>query len=351
MMKDTSSSIIKTSPYREILPLDIDFAAAMIVKAQKETGEIPWSSGLKTDPWDHVEAAMGLCIGGYHREARKAFRWLAHTQLKEGCWYAAYKDGIPEDTTLDTNLSAYVAVGLLHYYLTTGDISFLNDMWETVYAAIEFVLRMQAPEGEIYWAISPEGKIDTMALLAGSSSICMSLRCALVIANQLGRHLPAWKTALKKLETAVSTRPHLFNMTKSRYAMDWYYPVLCGIFTSSAAQRRIDQYWKKFVINGQGVRCVSDRPWVTVAETSELSLALSAMGKSDLAKIVFSWICDKTYEDGSYWCGFTFPDMVIWPEDKTTWTNAVVLMAADALYNQTPASQLFNHRFWETINL
>jgi len=64
MMKDTGSSIIKTSPYREILPLDIDFAAAMIVKAQKETGEIPWSKGFKTDPWDHVEAAMGLCIGG-----------------------------------------------------------------------------------------------------------------------------------------------------------------------------------------------------------------------------------------------------------------------------------------------
>ena len=350
-MKDTSSSIIKPSPCRDILPLDIDFAAAMIVKAQKENGEIPWSKGLKTDPWDHVEAAMGLCIGGYHREARMAFRWLAHTQLEEGCWYAAYKDGIPADTTLDTNLSAYVAVGLLHYYLTTGDISFLNDMWETVYAAIEFVLRMQAPEGEIYWAINPEGKVDTMALLAGSSSICMSLRCALVIANQLGHHLPAWKSALKKLETAVGTRPHLFNMTKSRYAMDWYYPVLCGIFTLSAAQCRIDQYWKKFVINGQGVRCVSDRPWVTVAETSELSLALSAMGNSDLAKIVFSWICDKTYEDGSYWCGFTFPDMVIWPEDKTTWTNAVVLMAADALYNLTPASQLFNHRFWETIDL
>jgi len=255
-MKDTGITPFKTPSDRATLPLDIDFVAAMILNAQRDSGEIPWNTDLKTDPWDHVEAAMGLCVGGYHREARKAFKWLADTQLKEGCWYAAYKNGFPEDTTRDTNMSAYIAVGLLHYYLATGDISFLNDMWDTVHAAIEFVLRMQAPEGEIYWAISPEGNIDTMALLAGSSSICMSLRCALVIANQLGFHLPAWNTALKKLETAVATRPHLFNMTKSRYAMDWYYPVLCGAFTSAAAQRRIDQYWKKFVINGQGVRCV-----------------------------------------------------------------------------------------------
>jgi hypothetical protein len=29
------------------------------------------------------------------------------------------------------------------------------------------------------------------------------------------------------------------------------------------------------------------------------------------------------------------------------WTNAVVLMAADALYDLTPAGKIFNHRFWE----
>ena len=36
------------------------------------------------------------------------------------------------------------------------------------------------------------------------------------------------------------------------------------------------------------------------------------------------------------------------PEEKITWTNAVVLMAADALYGLTPAANLFDHRFWET---
>lgn len=62
---------------------------------------------------------------------------------------------------------------------------------------------------------------------------------------------------------------------------------------------------------------------------------------------MLSWILNKRHEDGSYWCGYTFPDMVIWPEEMYTWTNAAVMMAADALYHITPASQLFNHTFWQ----
>ena len=41
------------------------------------------------------------------------------------------------------------------------------------------------------------------------------------------------------------------------------------------------------------------------------------------------------------------PDQTVWPEDKIAWTNAVVLMAFDALENLTPAANLFSHRYWE----
>jgi len=113
------------------------------------------------------------------------------------------------------------------------------------------------------------------------------------------------------------------------------------------ARKRIDQHWKKFIITGQGVRCVSDEPWVTLAETSELSLALSAMGNRELAQIVFNWIVDRKFGDNTYWCGYTYPETIVWPEEKITWTNAVVLMAADAIYDLTPAGQIFSHRFWD----
>jgi hypothetical protein len=38
--------------------------------------------------------------------------------------------------------------------------------------------------------------------------------------------------------------------------------------------------------------------------------------------------------------------MTVWPETGNTWTNAAVLMAADAIYHLTPASRLFSHRVW-----
>ena len=324
----------------------IDAAIDFIAKTQKDTGEIPWFCGGKTDPWDHVEAAMGLSIAGYFQQARRAFEWLAQTQLEDGSWYCSYKNGQPEDKTREANMSSYIAVGAYHYFMITRDKAFLKQYWDAIRAAINFAVNLQAPGGEIYWAVSPEGNTDKMALLTGSSSVYMSLKCALAIASQLNHEMPEWENALKKLEEAICRRPYVFNVSKSRFSMDWFYPILCGALRGESARRRIDKYWKKFVMEGQGVRCVSDRPWVTLAETSEFCLALSAMGNRSQSEIVFNWICDKRYEDGSFWCGHTYPDMTIWPEEKNTWTNAVVLMAADAIYNLTPAGQLFSHKFW-----
>lgn len=337
---------IKMSSSVKELAVALETVAVRIAETQRKTGEIPWCEGQKTDPWDHVEAAMGLSIGGYLSEARLAYDWMARMQRDDGSWYASYMAGVPEDKTLDTNMSSYIAVGVWHHFLITKDQSFLEAMWRTVSSALEFALTLQAPSGEIYWAISPLGKVDRMALLTGSSSVYMALKCGLAIAERLGVERPTWAEAMKKLRLAIQTKPHLFNMAKSRYSMDWFYPILSGALTGQQAQDRLDRYWKKFVVKGLGVRCVSDRPWVTVAETSEFALALTAMGNRELAEIVFGWIRDRTFEDGSYWCGFTFPDMVIWPEDKLAWTNAVVLMAADALYHITPASRLFNHIAW-----
>jgi hypothetical protein len=347
-MKIRGFSMIERSlsPAVERLPIDIHAVAGLIADTQLQTGEIPWSPTDKTDPWDHVESAMGLVVGGLFPEARRAFEWLAEMQLENGSWYAAYRGGEPEDRTQDSNQSSYMAVGMFHYYLVSGDVVFLRRLWPVVRSAVDFAVGLQAPGGEIHWALNPEGRVDPMALLTGSSSVYMSIKCGLELARIVGDPVPSWQPAMDRLRDAICHKPHHFNMTKSRYAMDWFYPVLTGAVTGDAARQRIDRYWKKFMVEGQGVRCVSDHPWVTIAETSELCLALNAMGNHRLAEIVFNWICDKRYDDGSYWCGHTYPDMTIWPEDKITWTNAVVLMAADALYGLTPAAGLFSHSAW-----
>jgi hypothetical protein len=330
-------------------PIDIALMADFIAGLQKADGEIPWSEGGKTDPWDHIESAMGLSIAGYYGEAERAYAWLSSTQLPDGSWWSATRDGAPTDRTRESNFASYIAVGVYHHFLITGDMGFLKRLWPAIRAGINYALGLQALTGEIHWARNGEGTVDRMALLTGSCSVFMSLKCAIVTAEILGKGASAWKAALHRLGDAIRHRPSLFNMMKSRFSMDWYYPVLCGAVTGEEARKRIERSWDKFVVPGWGVRCVSDHPWVTTAEASELILTLMAIGDRERAAILFGWICDKGYDDGSYWTGVTFPDGIIWPEEKTSWTTAAVLMAHDALYDITPASRLFNHRCWEGV--
>jgi hypothetical protein len=38
-----------------VKPVDVEKVAEFIAAVQKDSGEIPWSQGGKTDPWDHIE--------------------------------------------------------------------------------------------------------------------------------------------------------------------------------------------------------------------------------------------------------------------------------------------------------
>jgi len=48
-------------------------------------------------------------------------------------------------------------------------------------------------------------------------------------------------------------------------------------------------------------------------------------------------------EDGSYWTGLVFADGKRWPVELSTWTGAVVLLAADALSRTTPGNEIFRY--------
>lgn len=340
---------LKDPKILEVQPLNIDSVASFMVSLQQPSGDIPWHVDGKTDPWDLVETIMGLNIGGRFEASYKAFDWLKNNQNSDGSWYSSYIKGIPEDRTRESHMAAYISVGLFHTWLITRETDFLRAMWPVMEKGIEYAISLQIPTGEIYWAKSPEGKTDPMSLLAGSSSIFMSLKAALAVAGILGIKKKSWEIAFGKLGRSIQENIHNYNVTKARFSMYWFYPVLSSALTGEKARKRIEKYWNKYVIEGQGARCVSDEPWVTVAETCELVLALYGMGAHEKAAIVFSWIQDRVFEDKTYWCGYTYPDMVIWPEEKISWTNAVVLMAADALYKLTPAARLFDHQAWDGV--
>jgi len=339
---------------RKIHPLlvDIPLTAQYIKSVQKKSGEIPWSVGGKTDPWDHIESAMGLSVAGLTKEAQKAYLWLADIQMNDGSFWAYYENEHPAPNSYkDTNMIAYLATGILHYYLITNDLTFVQDMWPFICKAIDFVCNKQGTEGQMYWAETATGQVDKLALLTGSSSIFLSLNCAIRLATILGEKHTAWEDARMWLGKAIRCKRHLFDRSKSNYSMDWYYPVLCGILTGQDAEKRIDKYWQTFAVNEWGIKCVSEQPWVTMAETAELVMSLAAMGNYSLAEEVLSWIQDKQYDDGAYWMGVTFPDNVIYTDEKTAWTGAAVLLASDMLYGLTPACRLFQHGFFKTHRL
>ena len=44
---------------------------------------------------------------------------------------------------------------------------------------------------------------------------------------------------------------------------------------------------------------------------------------------------------GSYWTGLVFADGKRWPEERTTWTGAAMILAADALSDTTVGGGIF----------
>jgi hypothetical protein len=323
--------------------VELDATVDAIAAVQTGDGNIPWVPGGHTDPWNLVEAAMALDVGGRHDAARAAYEWLAARQRADGSWHQYYLGNDVEDATLDTNVICYVATGAWHHYLSTDDGAHLRRHWPSVEAAIDFALEFQRETGEIAWRGDDP---DDGALLTGSSSIHHSLKCAIAIAEQLGHERPDWELSLGALATAIAHRPDVF-LDKRRWAMDWYYPILGGVLRGQPAQVRLAEGSDRFIAVGRGVRCVSDEPWVTAAETCELVMALDAIGNDVHAREIFRWVQFLRSDTGGYWTGANFEgedfasDGERYPKEQPTWNSAAVVLAAEALCGDGPRAGLF----------
>ena len=204
---------------------------------------------------------------------------------------------------------------------------------------------MQTDQGDICWASEEGKKVLDDSLITGSSSIYKSLECATQIYNILNEENDHIKKAKDLLKDSLINQPERYDRTwetKARYSMDWYYPILCGVLDKETSIKRVDKKWDVFIVEGMGCKCVSEEPWVTIAESCELVMALMRIGLEDKAKSLFNCLHQWRDEtDGLYWTGYVYPDKKYWPIEKPTWTAGAVLLAADSIYKFTEASELF----------
>jgi hypothetical protein len=321
-------------------------SAAHLAQLQTESGMIPWYPGGHCDPWNHVESAMALDVAGFHAEAERAYEWLADIQRTDGSWHNYYvpdggRDDTVEEAKLDTNVCAYLATGVWHHWRCTGDRGFVDNMWPTVARALDWVLALRRYDGLALWAIEPDDRPWEYALLTGPCSIQHALRCGAAVGYATGSPRPDWVEAADVMCTVVACEPSAFE-PKERWAMDWYYPVLTNAIVGEDAKLRLGDGWPTFAMEGLGVRCVSEEPWVTASETAEAALAFAAIGDFATATDLLAWTRRHRRPDGSYVTGLVYPDEIVFPADETTsYTAAAVILAADAITGASPASDLF----------
>lgn len=318
----------------------ITATASTILTQQSEEGMILWFPDGHADTWNHTEAAMALSAAGFVDGAERAYEWLAKTQRSDGSWHHYYLLDRVEDAKVDTNCCAYVATGVWHHYLTTENLTFLKDMWPVVKCSLDFVVDHQSAAGHIPWAVHANGTPWSYSLITGSSSIYHSLRCGIAIAHRLDEDRPEWEFAAVRLADLLQYHESEFE-PKRRWAMDWYYPVLAGAIIDESAAQRLAERSGDFILEDHGVRCVSDQPWVTAAETCECAMAYLAVGDEHSARNLFESVQPLRDNDGAYFTGMVFPEHITFPDnERSTYSSAAVVLAADALDRRSPGSRL-----------
>ena len=121
-------------------------------------------------------------------------------------------------------------------------------------------------------------KIDIIVVKIGAANVILTTVAkgrflkAIKIATELGFEKKRWESSYMKLANVIQTVPEAF-APKNRWAMDWYYPVLSGVVTGEMGKRHLAKKIATFELQGKGIRCVSDRPWITTAETCECAMA------------------------------------------------------------------------------
>jgi hypothetical protein len=335
----------------------IEHCARRMLELQQTDGRIFWVDGGIFDPWNHTLSAMALQTAGYREQAEAAFACLHDIQQADGSLPGQCGASAPMDQNnrklladkasdlTDTNFAAFALLGVFHSWKTHGDKAWTRRQFPLIDQCRSFIHAHQSPHGEIAWRKKEDGEQleEVDALRTGNCSIYKSLLAAQLLDQTFGREQPSNLRKAQDIQNALTQKPFRFDRTwesKSRFAMDWYYPVLTGVVTGEQAKALLRERYREFVEPKLGCLCVSDQPWVTTAETCELILALLAVGDQKRAQALMDGLAPLRADNGGYWMGWQFEENIFWPEERPSWTAAAVILALDALHKITPAHQV-----------
>ena len=245
----------------------------------------------------------GTNRGRTARQARAAFDWSRRSQRPDGSWPIQIRAGAIEDANSDSNFCAYIATGVWHHVLITGDKAFAAQMWPVVHKAVDFVIDLQFGYGEISWARSEAGPLEE-ALLTGCASVFHSIRCALALAALVGEPQPEWNWRWAGWATQ---SPRIPRRSPRRSATRWTGTTRSsGVRCAARRPRRESSSAGTILCRGTWHPLCRRRPWVTGAETCELVMALDAIGHRWAAHRQFAAMQHLRDDDGSYWTGLVF---------------------------------------------
>ena len=322
---------------------EVEQTAASIAAMQEADGAIPWTPGEHTDVWNHVESAMALLVGGQlDGRGRGPSPWCLDTQREDGSWPMKIVAGEVEDASGETNMSAYLAVGVWHHWLVRRD-----------FGVRRTALARGAPRAGLGRrrcscpsAASPgrrsghdgrPAKVNDEALLAGSSSIYH-------VAARRGRARRAGRGAAARV--GARGRPPRPRAARAPRPVPGQVDLLDGLVLPGPRRRGPRRgrrtrcsptRWDDFVEPGLGIRCVDHQP--VGDRRGDLRAGAGprrARRPRAGAAAVRRHAAPARHDEGRYWTGYVFPDEVNWPVEHTTYTAAAVILAADALAHATP---------------
>ena len=301
-----------------------------ILKNQKDNGEILWDDKGKWDFWDHCECLIALSIYEEWDAFRRGLDFCLSKVDQEGLVKSQYVDGKISQDYFEAHHAPYIFLPLLQKYLIDNDINYLLKYRSEIHQIYKGTLKFKDADGYYHWALDQNGLLDD-TLVTSSCSLELSRRaynkiCKLIQDEDCIDH--------DKIISENKLNSNKFDrggIDRSRFSMDSYYPILCRSGTKEDAMETLN----KFYVNGLGIKCVEEEPWVTFAESSECIMALYKIGLKKEARKIFDEVMKHKNSKGYFSTGYQYELGVYWPKEDSTWTNAAVIMAADCIHDIT----------------